>query len=101
LAAPCHFVNSQLALDGLDVLSLPSLGSLHYVELDGLAFLEGTKTLRLDGGVMHENILAVLAGDESETFCVIEPFHCALFHLNWMLLEADLPLKTEVLHVER
>ena len=102
MAAPFVFPEDlSSGLESLNVLSLPTLGSLDYVELDRLAFLERTEALRLDGGVMHEDILAVLAGNESETFCVIEPLHCALFHLEWILLDTDLPLNTEVLRVER
>ena len=99
MAVPHRFRNLQLCLDGLHVLGLPALGPLDHVELDRLALLQRTESLGLDRGVMNENVLTVLAGDESETFCVIEPFHCALFHLNRILLETDLPLKTEVLRV--
>jgi transposase len=71
---------SVRALDGLNVLSLPALGALGHVELDLLAFLQRTETVRLDGGVMNEDVLAVFTAQKSKTLGVIEPLDCACFH---------------------
>src|SRR5437868_12267653 len=63
-----------------DVLGLESLGALHHVKLDCLAFLQAAKATCLDGRKMHENVVARLAADETEAFGVVKPFHCSLFH---------------------
>jgi len=67
-------------LQRLYVRSLPALGSLHDVELHGLAFLQTLETTRVDRRVVHEDILTVLARDEAEALRVIEPLHSTLFH---------------------
>src|SRR5215472_16113839 len=75
------------------VLCLPALGALYEVELHRLAFLERTKTVRLDGAVVHEHVLTVLAADEAVTFGIVEPLHSSLFHnvaFCFLLLELEL-----------
>src|SRR5438045_1831885 len=52
-------------LQKLHVLSLPALGSLHDVKLNGLALLQAAEALRLDSGEVNEHIFAVLAGDKT------------------------------------
>src|SRR5882762_11059670 len=69
-----------LRLDSANVLSLPAFGALDDVEFNALAFLERTETVCLDGCVMHEYILAVVAAKEAESLCVVEPLNCTLFH---------------------
>ncbi len=51
------------------------------LEFDGIAFLEGFKSLLLDGSVVDENIRFVLLRDESKALCVVEPLHSSLRHL--------------------
>lgn len=68
-------------LESLNVLSLPALGPFDHVELDGLAFLERTEAVALDGGVVDEDVLAVWPGEESEALGIVKPFHCSLFHI--------------------
>jgi hypothetical protein len=67
-------------LDGLYVLSLPALRALGHVELDLLAFLKRTEAVCLDGGVMDEDVLAVLTAQKSKSLGVIKPLDCACFH---------------------
>ena len=67
-------------LDGLYVLSLPAFGALGHGELDLLAFLERAEAVRLDGGVMDEDVLAVLTAQKSKSLGVIKPLDCACFH---------------------
>src|SRR5262249_23098236 len=76
-------------LQSLNVLGLPALGSLYDVELHGLAFLQRTESVRLDGGEMHEYILAVLAADEAVALRVVEPLHGTLFHVKHTSLFFD------------
>jgi hypothetical protein len=73
-------------LDNLDVLSLPALGALGDVELNALAFLQRTEAVRLDGGVMNEDVLSVFTAKKSKTLGVIKPLDCALFHDVLLLL---------------
>jgi len=77
-------------LERLYVLSLPALGSLHDVELNRLPLLEAAETVRLDGGEMDENVLAILAADETKTLSVVEPLHCSLFHVTFCSFCVDL-----------
>src|SRR6185312_7390296 len=68
-------------LEGLNVLSLPALGPFDHVELDGLAFLERTEAVALDGGVVDEDVLAVRPREKSKALGIVKPFHCSLFHM--------------------
>ena len=70
----------RLFLRGLlgegDVGGLHALGATDGVELDALAFLKGAEAIGLDGGVMDEQIGAVVVrGDEAEAFSVVEPLN--------------------------
>jgi hypothetical protein len=72
----------QDQLESLNVLSLPALGSLDDVELNALTFLERTEAVALDGGVMHEDVVAIFAADKSEALGIVKPFYCSLFHYS-------------------
>jgi len=74
------------SLERLNVLSLPALGSLHDVELNRLPFLKAAESVRLDGGEMDENVLAILAADKTKTLSVVEPLYSSLFHMLLMFL---------------
>ncbi len=73
-------VKLQSRLESLNVLCLPALGAFDDIELDALAFLERTESVRLDGGVMDEYVVAILTADESEALGIVKPLHCSLFH---------------------
>jgi hypothetical protein len=45
----------------------------------GLAFLKAAESIRLDGGEMHENIVAGLTADKPVAFGVVKPLYCSLF----------------------
>jgi hypothetical protein len=48
-----------------------------------LAFGQRFKAAALDGGVMHEDILAAIGrGDEAEAFGVVEPLYYSCIHEN-------------------
>src|SRR6516165_6382129 len=68
-------------LDALDVLCLPALRAFHNVELHLLTFLEAAEAAGLNGGEMHEDILAVLAADKAVALGVVKPLHCSCFHV--------------------
>ena len=74
-------------LDSLNVLSLPALGAFGHGELDLLAFLQRTEAVRLDGGVMDEDVLAVLTAQKSKSLGVIKPLDCACFHCVFPLIQ--------------
>src|SRR5882762_1286799 len=68
-------------LDWLHVLCLEPLGPLRHVEADLLAFRESAKTLRADGRVVAEDVLAaIVLRDEPEALRIIEPLHCTGCH---------------------
>ena len=69
----------DLGLQRLDVLSLPALGALGYVELHRLALLQALEAARLDRREVHKNVFATLTADEAVAFGVIEPLYCSLF----------------------
>ena len=64
----------------LHVLGLPALGTLDHIELDLLAFLQAAESIRLDRREVNENVLAILAADETISFCVVKPLYCSCFH---------------------
>ena len=76
----------EAVLDALDVLCLPSLGAFDYVKLYLLTFLEAPESARLDSGEMYEDILSILAADESIALGVVKPLHCSCFHVDAMFL---------------
>jgi hypothetical protein len=63
------------------VLGLVALGTLDYLKLHCLVFIQGAEALALDGAVMHEDIGAVIPADEAKTFGIIKPFYrTSFFH---------------------
>ncbi len=69
-------------LERLNVRSLPTLGSLHHVELNGLAFLKAFEPVRVDRGVVHKHVLTVLTADEAKPLGIVKPLDCSLFHFD-------------------
>ena len=64
----------------LHVFGLPALGAFDHVKLHLLTFLEAAEAAGLNGGEMHEDILAVLAADKTVALGVVKPLHCSCFH---------------------
>ena len=87
---PPESLNQEL--ERLNVSRLPALGTLHYVELNGLTFLQALEAVRVDSGVVNEHIFAVLTRDEAEALRVVKPFHSALFHFESYFLNFELRL---------
>src|SRR5829696_7457991 len=63
------------ASDGADVLGLLALAARGDVELDPLALFEGAVARALDVGEMHEDVFAVLTGDEAVALLRVEELH--------------------------
>src|SRR5437667_12859210 len=57
----------------------PFLASLH-LELHDLALGEGLESVHLDGGEVHEHVLAAFLLNEAVALGVIEPLHFSLSH---------------------
>jgi hypothetical protein len=74
--SPLHF-----ALGGTNVFGLPALGSLSYVKLHGLTFLQTAEAAGLNGREMHENVFARLAADKAVALGIVKPLYCSLFHM--------------------
>jgi hypothetical protein len=82
--------SANAVLQNLNVLSLPALGAFLDIELNRLAFLEAAESLCLNGGVVDEYVLTVLAADKTETLGVVEPLYCSLFHFRDALFCVEL-----------
>src|SRR3954452_24704280 len=78
--------------DGADVLRLRALRTLRDVELDLLVLVEGLVALRLDGRVVHEDVVAaVLLRNEAEALLGVEPLDGALSHARLLLIRGVEP----------
>lgn len=74
-----------------DVLRARSLLSRSSSELDLLSLLECAVSRSLDCGEVHEEVLAVVLDDESESLRRVEPLDCAgLFAAAHVIAEASL-----------
>ena len=72
--------NFGCGLDAFDVFCLPALRAFDYVKLNLLTFLQAAEAVGLNSGEVNENILAVLAADESIAFGIVKPLYCSCFH---------------------
>src|SRR5579862_4835355 len=88
-----RIVTCEAVLDALDVLGLPALGAFDHVKLHLLTFLQTAEAAGLNGGEMHEDILAVLAADKTVALGVVKPLHCSCFHVLLNFLCVDVALK--------
>jgi hypothetical protein len=52
----------------MNVFGLGTLGAGHKIELDLLARVKSFKSVSENGGVMHEDILPLFLGNETEPF---------------------------------
>ena len=59
-----HFMVGGASLDGLHAGCLRSLRALHDLEVHLLSLLQRAETLRVDRGVVHEDVLAALFGQD-------------------------------------
>ena len=74
-------------LGGRDLLGLQSLRSALDNEAHAGALIERSIPRRLDGRVMHKDILAAVALDKPEAFGGVEPFDSSCFFHNLTSLE--------------
>src|SRR3954453_12118317 len=72
---------------GLNVRRLQALVALHDLELDLLTLGQRPIALGLDGGVMHEDIVATFTGDEPVPLLFRKPLHGALSQLCSSLVQ--------------
>src|SRR5207244_8851917 len=74
-------ISSDLLLLGaLDVLGLQAFGAFDNFEVHNFPFVQGFEPLSLNGGVMHEDILAGILGDEAKPFLIVEPLDFTTGH---------------------
>src|SRR5450631_2447510 len=84
--APPSDVLVKRTSDWSDVLRLQSLRALDDLEGDLLAFGQGPKSIRLDGGVVAEHVFsAPLLCNETEALRVVEPLHGTNCHCCCLL----------------
>ena len=70
---------SSSSLELYDVLGLGAFGALDHFEFHFLVFAQRAEALAHDGAVMHEDIGAVVPGDEAITLGIVKPFYFAGF----------------------
>jgi len=77
----CCYVDrsAHIELEADDGFRLQALGSLFHFKFNGLAFGEGLIALRLNGAVMHEDVLAALTLDEPIALAGVKPLYRSLF----------------------
>src|SRR5207244_3092181 len=63
----------------INVFSLQPLRALLDFKRDARAFFQGAISARCDRRKMDEDIFAILALDEAESFCCVEPLYGACF----------------------
>ena len=68
-----------------DGVSLGTLLTIDDVKFDFVTLFQGFVSIDLNRRVMHEHIRSVFTTDETEAFCVIEPFDRA-FELSHSVL---------------
>src|SRR6185503_8603579 len=79
------FAGVTRLLDRADLRSRRALLALDRLVLDLLAFLERLEAVHLDFAVVGEEVLAAVSRrDEAEAFRVVEPFHGAFCHFNFL-----------------
>jgi hypothetical protein len=83
----------QWISDRADVLGFFALLAGHSVELDALALFEALVTVALNVGEMYEDVITLLARDESESLFCIEKLHCTLCHEYSILKTTDRPIR--------
>lgn len=71
------------------IFSCRALLAVDDVESYTLTLGEGFETFGYNCGMMDKNILAAVLLDETETFCIIKPFHCSLCHCLILLCNGD------------
>src|SRR5215510_5454963 len=83
-------VKKWFELNLANVGGLQPLGSASHVELEGLTLGQRLEPFALNRGEMHEDVFAVLLGDEAETLRFVEPLHGATSHLQ-LLADGQTP----------
>jgi hypothetical protein len=71
--------SSFLMLEAHYVFRLQALGAFADLKLYSLALVQAAVTFRLNGRVMHENILTGLPLNEAKTLASVEPLYGSLF----------------------
>ena len=84
----------QSISDYADVLRFLALLAGYSVELDALALFEALVAVALDVGEMDENVITLLARDETESLFCIEKLHCSLCHEYSILRTTDRPIRS-------
>src|SRR5215468_2056272 len=78
---PPHRHDDRLRALGLaHVRGLGALRALDHVELNPITLGEAAEALRLDGGVVDEDVRTALTSDEPKTLRIVEPLHGTSFH---------------------
>jgi hypothetical protein len=77
-----------LRLSAFDVFGLQTLFARNNIEVDVIAFVQGSEAIALDRAVMDEDVLTGFLGDEAKPVFVIKPLYFATGH-NALSPETD------------
>ncbi len=80
------FYGKAIELDNGYINRRRALLSLLHGKSHTIAFIQGTKTVGIDAGMMNKYIGAIFLLDKTVAFFVIEPFHSAVSHSDLLLL---------------
>ncbi len=81
---------------GLDYIRrLRAFGSLNYLKLHGVAFLQGFVAVATDRRIVYKNIRTVISSDESIPFRIVEPFDCSAHADALPSLDPDVSISTD------
>src|SRR5690606_5311123 len=85
-AAYAALSSTFVSLERANVRCLHAFGAAGRIVFDALVLLQRLEAAAGDGGEMCEQIVAAaLRADETETFLVVEPLHCADGHVLMLL----------------
>ena len=73
-------------LSRLHVLRLPALRAFDHIELYLLAFLQAAESAGLNGRKVYENVLPVLAANETIALGIVKPLYRSCFHIVALFL---------------
>jgi hypothetical protein len=73
-------LDEKRPLDYADVLCFFAFFARCRVEFDELTFFKALVSIALNAGKVDENVVSLLARDETETFFCVKKLNCALRH---------------------
>jgi len=70
---------------GCNIYRLKALGPLYDIKFYFLIFVKSFEPIRVDGGIMNEDVRSIFLFNKTKTFGFIEPFYFAARHFKTLL----------------